>query len=91
MLCTNTMHRADAVDASVGIPLIHIVDCVAAAVSAGGMRWVRLLGTRFTMEDSFWSDRMRGTASSSSFVPETHRFPSSRRPPYTFGAQWTPR
>ena len=59
VLCTNTMHKvADAIEASVDIPLVHIVDCVAVAVSAAGMRRVGLLGTRFTMEEPFWAERM---------------------------------
>ena len=61
VLCTNTMHKvAGAIEASVGIPLVHIVDSVAEAVAGAGMRRVGLLGTRFTMEDPFWSDRMAG-------------------------------
>ncbi len=60
VLCTNTMHKvAEAIEEAVGIPLVHIVDSVAAAVSTAGMARVGLLGTRFTMEESFWADRMR--------------------------------
>ena len=59
VLCTNTMHKvADVIEASVGIPLVHIVDSVAAAAGAAGMHRVGLLGTRFTMEEPFWADRM---------------------------------
>ena len=59
VLCTNTMHKvADAIEAAVDIPCVHIVDCVAAAVAAAGMRRVGLLGTRFTMEEPFWAERM---------------------------------
>ena len=59
VLCTNTMHKvADTIEAAVTIPFVHIVDSVAAAVSAAGMRRVGLLGTRFTMEEPFWAERM---------------------------------
>ena len=59
VLCTNTMHKvADTIEAAVSIPFVHIVDSVAAAVSAAGMRRVGLLGTRFTMEEPFWAERM---------------------------------
>jgi aspartate racemase len=59
VLCTNTMHKvADTIERSVGIPLVHIVDSVATAVSAAGMYGVGLLGTRFTMEEPFWAERM---------------------------------
>lgn len=61
VLCTNTMHKvAGMIEASVDIPLVHIVDSVAAVVSAAGLRRVGLLGTRFTMEEPFWADRMGG-------------------------------
>ena len=60
VLCTNTMHKvAPAIEAAVGIPLVHIVDSVADAVADAGMRRVGLLGTRFTMQEPFWADRMR--------------------------------
>lgn len=59
VLCTNTMHKvAAAIEAAVTIPLVHIVDCVATAVRRSGMRTVGLLGTRFTMEEPFWAERM---------------------------------
>ncbi|MEA2901145.1 MAG: amino-acid racemase [Actinomycetota bacterium] len=59
VLCTNTMHKvADTIEAAVTIPFVHIVDSVAAAVSAAGMRRVGLLGTRFTMDEPFWAERM---------------------------------
>ncbi len=59
ILCTNTMHKvAPAIEASVTIPLVHIVDSVAAAVLRAGMGRVGLLGTRFTMEEPFWAERM---------------------------------
>jgi aspartate racemase len=61
VLCTNTMHKvAPAIEAAVTIPLVHIVDSVAVAVAAAGIRRVGLLGTRFTMEDPFWAERMAG-------------------------------
>jgi aspartate racemase len=59
VLCTNTMHKvADTIEASLCIPFVHIVDSVAAAVTASGMTRVGLLGTRFTMEEPFWAQRM---------------------------------
>lgn len=59
VLCTNTMHRvAPAIEAAIEVPLIHLVDVTAAAIRAAGMSRVALLGTRFTMEESFYRDRM---------------------------------
>ena len=60
VICTNTMHKvADAIEAAVGIPLIHLADVTAAAVRAAGVGTVALLGTRFTMEQPFYADRLR--------------------------------
>lgn len=59
VLCTNTMHRvADAIEAAVEIPLLHIADAVASDVKESGLRTVGLLGTRFTMEQDFYRDRL---------------------------------
>lgn len=59
LICTNTMHLvAEQVQAAVSIPLLHIVDTTADAVRAAGLGRVGLLGTRFTMEQPFYRDRM---------------------------------
>ncbi len=57
LLCTNTMHKvADAIQAAVRPPLIHIADATAEALLADGHRRIALLGTRYTMEETFYSD-----------------------------------
>lgn len=59
LICTNTMHKlADQVSASIAIPLIHIADIAAGAIKAANCTRPLLLGTRFTMEESFYRDRM---------------------------------
>lgn len=59
VLCTNTMHKvADRVQAAVGIPLLHLADVTAAAVLDAGVGTVALLGTRFTMREAFYRDRL---------------------------------
>lgn len=60
VLCTNTMHRvADAVAAGTTLPLLHIVEPTARAIAARGLGRVGLLGTRFTMEEAFYTGRLR--------------------------------
>jgi aspartate racemase len=60
VLCTNTMHKvAPAIEAAVGIPLFHIADPTAIAIKQAGFSKVGLLGTRFTMEQDFYRDRLR--------------------------------
>ena len=59
VLCTNTMHKvADAIERSVGIPLLHLGDVTATAVLAAGLDTVGLLGTRFTMSQDFYRGRL---------------------------------
>ena len=59
VLCTNTMHKlAPELEAGVSIPLLHIADAAADAVRAKGIQRVGLLGTRFTMEQDFYRERL---------------------------------
>lgn len=59
LIGANTMHKiADEVQAGINIPLIHIVDVVAAALKAKGLTVAALLGTRYTMELDFYRERM---------------------------------
>ena len=70
LICTNTMHRvADAVEAAVGIPLLHIADATAARLQADGITRVGLLGTRFTMEQDFYAGRLAGRFGIEVLVP----------------------
>jgi aspartate racemase len=59
LLATNTMHKvADAIALATPLPLIHIADATAIAIQHQGIHRVGLLGTRFTMEESFYKDRL---------------------------------
>jgi len=59
VLCTNTMHKVAAdIEAAVTIPLFHIADPTAAEIKLAGHSTVGLLGTRFTMEQAFYRDRL---------------------------------
>lgn len=60
VLCTNTMHTvAPAIEAAVALPLLHIADPTAQAIVQAGHARIGLLGTRFTMEQTFYTDRLR--------------------------------
>ena len=60
LICANTMHIvAPAIESAVQIPLLHVVDAAATAVRRAGLRRVGLLGTRFTMEQPFYVERLR--------------------------------
>jgi aspartate racemase len=59
VLCANTAHRvADEVQARIGIPLIHIAEATGHAIAQRNLSTVALLGTRFTMEQPFFRERL---------------------------------
>lgn len=59
LIGTNTMHKvAEAVASQVQIPLVHIADATAEAVRSRGFSKVGLLGTEFTMNEPFFTDRL---------------------------------
>jgi aspartate racemase len=71
VICTNTMHRmADEVQASVGIPLLHIVDAAARDIKRHELRCVGLLGTKFTMEQDFYKGRLSSKFGLKVLIPE---------------------
>ena len=60
LLCANTMHIIAAeVQAAIDIPLIHIADVILKAIKKNDCKKVLLLGTKYTMEASFYSDRLQ--------------------------------
>jgi aspartate racemase len=71
VICTNTMHKlADDVQAGVSVPLIHIADATAAAMKIAGVSRPILLATRFTMEQDFYSGRLKDRHAIGAVVPE---------------------
>jgi aspartate racemase len=59
MLCANTLHLfADDLQKEINLPLIHIADATARTVAGQGLKTVALLGTRPTMEQSFYTSRL---------------------------------
>ena len=59
VLCTNTMHKViPAIEAATRLPVIHIADPTGATIARDGRNTVGLLGTRFTMEQAFYRERL---------------------------------
>ena len=59
LIGSNTIHKVcGAVEAVVGIPLLHIVDVTAETIREKGFDKVGLLGTVFTMEHDFYRERL---------------------------------
>ena len=60
VICTNTMHKlVPDMPPHLQIPILHIADATAQLIRQAGLRKVGLLGTRFTMEDSFYVSHLR--------------------------------
>ena len=59
VLCSNTVHKvAPIIETYMHIPLLHIVDVTAEAITKKGFCKVALIGTRATMEQSFYRSRL---------------------------------
>lgn len=59
VICTNTMHKvASQIQAAVSIPVVHIADATADALIEAGVHTVALLGTKYTMTQDFYKDRL---------------------------------
>lgn len=70
LICTNTMHKlADEVQAAIRIPLLHIVDVTASALTKAGVRRPLLLATAYTMEQDFYAARMHAVSGIDIMVP----------------------
>lgn len=71
VLCTNTMHTvASVIEGAVSLPMVHIADPTAEAIKAAGHRTVGLLGTRFTMEQPFYRERLEREHGLNVLTPE---------------------
>jgi aspartate racemase len=59
IIASNTMHKVfDQVDAAVGISALHIGDVTAAKLVKDGVKRAGLIGTRFTMSEPFYRERI---------------------------------
>jgi aspartate racemase len=79
LMCTTTFHRvAEQVQDAVDIPLLHLGDVVADAAKAEGARAVALLGTKFAMSRTFFTDRI-ASHGLEVLVPKTDHFDELNR------------
>lgn len=59
LICTNTMHKvADSVQEKLSIPLLHIADATAEELINHNISKAALLGTKYTMKQTFYSDKI---------------------------------
>ena len=60
LICTNTMHIiVKQVQQAISIPIIHIADATGDYIVANGYKRIALLGTAFTMEQTFYKQRLQ--------------------------------
>lgn len=71
VLCTNTMHKvAHHIESRCSLPFLHIADATGRAITAQNVQRVALLGTRYTMEQDFYSGRLNAEFGIESLVPD---------------------
>lgn len=59
LICTNTMHKvAPIIEERISVPIVHIADATADEILKRGFRRVALLGTKFTMTQEFYRNRL---------------------------------
>lgn len=59
VLCTNTMHKViSSIEEAVTIPVVHIADATAKEIHANHLHTVGLIGTKYTMEQDFYKERI---------------------------------
>lgn len=59
IICTNTMHKvAPLISQNINIPILHIADATGEALVRDGIKRVALLGTKFTMCEDFYKNRI---------------------------------
>jgi aspartate racemase len=61
VICTNTMHKvADRIQERISIPILHIAEVTAEELLDNEIGTVALLGTKYTMEQDFYKDKLTG-------------------------------
>ncbi|MEN6419294.1 MAG: aspartate/glutamate racemase family protein [Clostridiaceae bacterium] len=59
LICTNTLHKvAPEVQKRISVPLVHIAEAAAEELLAKGISRVGLLGTKYTMTQAFYRDKL---------------------------------
>ena len=71
VICTNTMHiMAEDIEKRTGLKVLHIADVTGAEIKRRGLKKVALLGTKFTMEGTFYQDILKEKYDVEIMIPE---------------------
>jgi len=70
VICSNTMHKiATEIETEISIPLINVVDETAKAIKSMDIKTVGLLGTKFTMEGNFYTEKLNEKYEINTLIP----------------------
>ncbi|NQT98107.1 MAG: aspartate/glutamate racemase family protein [Candidatus Marinimicrobia bacterium] len=70
VLCANTLHKfADRIQKEIDVPIIHIAEATAREIHNKKLSKVGLLGTKYTMEEDFYTSKLEA-ANIVTIVPE---------------------
>jgi aspartate racemase len=59
IICTNTMHKvADQIQRRISVPILHIAEVTAGELKEKKIDTVALLGTKYTMEQDFYKEKL---------------------------------
>ena len=73
IICTNTMHKVvPQIEENINIPILHIADATAKALVKDGISRVALLGTKFTMCEDFYKNRIKENFGIDVIIPNEH-------------------
>jgi len=71
IICANTVHKiVEGVQKSIKIPILHIADATGIKIVENGFKKVGLLGTRITMEENFYKDRLKEKFGIETIIPK---------------------
>jgi aspartate racemase len=71
IICSNTMHKTvEAIKNRVSKPILHIADVTAQAIIKKGFKTVGLMGTKFTLTQDFYKDKMEKDYGIKIIIPE---------------------
>lgn len=71
LICSNTMHCLhEAIELATGVPTLHIADATGEALQHAGCKHPALLATRFTMEGTFYAQRLRDLFGITAMIPD---------------------
>lgn len=72
IICTNTMHKLiDQIQSICQLPILHIADATAAVIKKDSLQKIALLGTKFTMEQDFYHQRLSALHGLEILIPNT--------------------